>query len=111
VSPSSTEKGGRHGPTRAEMIEAGGFLNFVRAVRFASRYGVECRKAGRILSMVDYAEARGMNKSQAFREQQAWRKCVGNVSVFEVLSEGVLSKHGYTEDQREAAIARELLES
>ena len=105
----------RRGPTRAEMIAAGGWINFARAVRFAARYGAACRDAadaaGRpvLLTMQEYADAVGMNKSQAFREQQSWRKCCGNVSIFEVLSEQVLADHGYSEDERQVRIAEELM--
>jgi hypothetical protein len=110
VSHSSTEKGKRRGPSATEMIVKGGFLNFNRAVRFAARYGAECRKAGDVLTITEYAKAVGMTRAHCYREQQAWRKCVGNFTVQEILSEEALAGKGLTEDQREAAIARELLQ-
>lgn len=106
----SSEKGSRRGPSAAEMIVNGGFLNFNRAVRFAARYGAECRKAGDVLTITEYAKAVGLSREHCYREQQAWRRCVGNVNVMEVISEEALASKGLTEDQRDAAIARYLME-
>jgi len=105
----SSGKGKRRGPSAQQMIEAGGFWNFVRAIRFASRYGALCKQEGDLLTMREYAAKAGLSNTHAFREQQAWRACVGReLTVLDVLSEEVLAKHGYTETQRQEAIAREL---
>jgi hypothetical protein len=61
------------------------------------------------LTMTEYAKVVGISRGHAFREQKAWRACCGDVSVFDVLSEEVWANAGWSEDQREAAIARELM--
>jgi len=108
-SKTSNVKGARRGPTAVEMIVNGGFLNFNRAVRFAARYGAECRKAGDVLTITEYAKKVGMTREHCYREQRAWRQCVGNLNVMEVINEEALAAKGLTEDQREAAIARQLM--
>jgi hypothetical protein len=97
------------------MIEAGGLINFVRAVRFAARYGAACRdakKAGEIspLTITEYAKRVGMTRDHCYREQRAWRSCCGDVNVLEVIAEEMWTRHVYSLDQVEAAIARQLLE-
>lgn len=94
--------------TANEMIRSGGLLNFRRAVRHAARYGKACGEAGRLLGVEEYAEWVGLSRSQAFREQAAWRACCGDYSVVEVVSTEALASKGFTEEQREELIAREL---
>jgi len=96
--------------TAHQMILNGGFLNFRRSIRHAARYGSACSmaKPPRLLTLAEYWEATGLSRAQAFREQQAWRKCCGELSVLEVVSSEALRKKGFTEEQREDVIAREL---
>lgn len=94
--------------TANEMIRSGGLLNFRRSLRHASRYGQACELAGRLLTIEEYGEFVGLSRSQAFREQAAWRACCGRLSVFEVVSTEALAKRGFSEEQREDVIAREL---
>jgi uncharacterized protein YjiS (DUF1127 family) len=94
--------------TANEMIRNGGLLNFRRAVRHASRYGRACREAGQLLTLDEYRDWMGLSRSQAFREQAAWRACCGDFSVVEVVSTEALESKGFTEEQREELIAREL---
>ncbi len=91
-----------------EMIRNGGLFNFRRAVRFAARYGQACDLAGRLLTIEEYGEFVGLSRSQAFREQASWRACCGKVSVLEVVSAEALRSRGFSEAEREEAIAREL---
>jgi hypothetical protein len=94
--------------TANEMIRAGGFLNFRRALKHASRYGQACDIAGKLLTLPQYQEMVGLSRAQAFREQAAWRACCGSYSVAEVVSTEALTKRGFTEAEREALIAEEL---
>lgn len=98
----------RHGPTAAQMIESGGMTNFVRAIRFASRYSAACKKSklARPLTLKEYMEEAGVSRAHAFKEQVAWRACVGESNILEVLATAAILKAGWTEDQREAAIVR-----
>jgi hypothetical protein len=103
---------GRHGPSASEMIRNGGLMNFRRALRHAARYSAQCSKAGRLLTLAEYQSKQGLSRAQAFREQQAWRSCVGaDVSVLDLVNEKALMQKGWTEDQREDAIARWLSRS
>jgi hypothetical protein len=91
------------------MIRNGGLLGFRRAIRHASRFSAECDRAGRLLTLAEYQEAVGLSRSQAFREQASWRLCVGgDFGVLDLVSEDALRKKGWTEEQREDAIARGL---
>jgi hypothetical protein len=93
--------------TAGEMVARGGFANFVRAVRFAARYSEACDAVGHLCTLKEYQEARGMSRAMAFREQQAWRRCVGpDLEVLDVVSAAALDKKGWTEDERSDAIAR-----
>jgi hypothetical protein len=94
--------------TVGQMIEAGGWLNFRRAVRHASRYGRLCREAGRLLDTEEYAAASGLSRAQAYREKQAWRACCGDLTVLEVVSTEALEAKGFTDAEREDVIARSL---
>jgi hypothetical protein len=96
--------------TANEMIRRGGLLNFRRALRHASRYGQACDMAGKLLTLDEYRDFVGLSRAQAFREQAAWRACCGSLAVFEVVSTDALSKRGFSEEQREDVIARELAE-
>lgn len=100
--------GQRRKMTAHRMILSGGFLNFRRAVRHAARYGSACAVAGRPLTLAEYWDVTGLSRAQAFREQQAWRACCGDLSVLEVVSEKALRSKGFSEAQREEVIAREL---
>jgi hypothetical protein len=93
--------------TAGGMILRGGYLNFRRAIRHAARYSAACELARprRLLTLAEYQEATGMSRSQCFREQQAWRACCGDVTVLEAVSGAALEAKGWTEDQREEAIA------
>lgn len=102
----------KRGTKASSMIAKGGMANFVRAVRFAARYSHQCDKAGRLLTLVEYQKASGLSRSMCFKEQKAWRRCFDeNVGVLDVVSEAALEKKGWTEDERETAIARFLAES
>jgi len=102
--------GQRKKMTAHRMILNGGLLNFRRAVRHAARYGAACsmERPPRLLTLAEYWQVTGLSRAQAFREQQAWRACCGSLSVVEVVSEEALRKKGFTEEQREDVIAREL---
>lgn len=91
--------------TAGSMIRRGGMTNFVRAVRFAARYGEAVDALGSLCTLEQYREFRGMSQAQAYKEQVAWRRCVPDRSVVEVLSEVSLKEKGLTEDDRIAAIA------
>ena len=97
--------------TASQMILNGGLLNFRHAVRHAARYGSACSAEGRLLTLAEYQEVTGLSRAQAFREQKAWRACCGSLSVLEVVSEEALRDKGFTEDEREEVIARELAKS
>lgn len=93
--------------TAGSMIGRGGLTKFAQAVRFAARYSEACDGLGRLCTLEEYRLFRGMSSAQVFREQKAWRDCVGpELSVLEVISEAALKKKGWTEEQREAAIGR-----
>lgn len=100
--------GQRKKMTAHRMILNGGLLDFRRSVRHAARFGAACAMEGRLLSLPEYWEVTGLSRAQAFREQQAWRACCGDLSVLEVVSEKALRQKGFTEAQREEVIAREL---
>jgi hypothetical protein len=91
--------------TAGEMIVSGGLLNFTRAVRHASRYGLAAEALGHLPDLDEYREFIGISRAQAFREQQAWRRCVGDLGVLDVVSEEALASRGFTEQEREEAIA------
>lgn len=93
--------------TAGEMIANGGLTNFVRAVRFAARYSEACDALGKLCTLEEYQACRGMSRSQAFREQRAWRACAGEgLTVLDVVSESALGHKGWTEEQRTDAIGR-----
>jgi hypothetical protein len=93
-------------PTAVEMIKAGGLRNYRRALKFVARYSHESTKAGRLLTLKEYMAARGLSPAMAYKEQQAWRACVGpDVTLLEIVSEAAMKDKGWTEDQREQAIA------
>lgn len=94
--------------TAGGMILRGGLLNFRRSVRHAARYSAACSttRPRRLLTLEEYQEVTGLSRAQAFREQQAWRACCGDVTVLEAVSGAVLEDKGWTEDEREDAIAR-----
>jgi len=94
--------------TANEMIRNGGLINFTKAVAYAAQYGTACSEAGRLLTPDEYGEWVGLSRSQAYRQQRAWRACVPDHSVLEVVSEEALTARGFSEDQREEVIAREL---
>jgi len=94
--------------TANEMIRNGGYFNFRRAVKHASRYGSACSVAGRLLTLQEYITVTGLSQAQAYREQQSWRACCGSLSVLEVVSEDALADRGFTDGEREEVIAKEL---
>lgn len=103
--------GQRKKVTASSMILRGGLMNFRRSLRFASRYGLAVDalhdELGRLPTLSEYQDFMGLSRAQAFREQQAWRKCVGpDLGVLDVLSAEALANKGVTEDEREDAIAR-----
>lgn len=100
--------GQRKKMTAHRMILNGGVLNFRRAIRHAARFGAACSMEGRLLTLVEYQDVTGLSRAQAYREQQAWRACCGELSVLEVVSEEALRQKGFTEEEREEVIAREL---
>src|SRR5580692_464124 len=94
----------RKGPTANEMIRNGGIANFVRAVRYAARYSDLCSKQvpPKLLTLREYRDAAGVSKQHWFREQKAWRACVGSdVSILELVSEAGMKDRGWTEAERE----------
>jgi hypothetical protein len=93
--------------TAGSMIANGGLTNFVRAVRFAARYSEACDGLGKLCSLDEYREFRGMSQAQAYREQRAWRRCVGkDLTVLDVISKAALRQKGWTEDERVEALGR-----
>ena len=101
-----------HPLSTKSMIERGGLVNFFRAVRYAARYSEVADVLGHLPTLYEYQEARGMSRSQAFREQRAWRACVGRdgPSLVEFLPVEAFAKKGWTESERMDAIARWLSE-
>ena len=102
--------GQRKKVTASSMILRGGLMNFRRSLRFASRYGLAVdalhKELGRLPTLAEYQDFMGLSRAQAFREQQAWRACCGDVTVLEAVSGAALEQKGWTEDEREDAIAR-----
>lgn len=96
--------------TASRMILNGGVLNFRRAIRHAARFGAECRAADppRLLTMPEYIEASGMSRAGAYKALTAWKACCGDLSVLDVVSLEALQSSGFTDDEREEVIAREL---
>ncbi len=92
--------------TAATMILAGGFLNFRRSVRYAARYGHACGALGRPPNLEEYRLFHGMSLSQAYREQAAWRACVGDLLIYDLVNKDAWADKGFTEQQREDAVAR-----
>lgn len=102
--------------TAAEMVRNGGLTNFRRAVRFAARYGQATSalapKLGRAPTINEYRDWYGMSEAQAFKEQAAWRRCMGDGrTVLDVVSEEAWAKKGLTEEQRAESIAVFLMEN
>lgn len=96
--------------TANEMIVRGGFRNFRSALRFAARHGEACAGLGHVPTIKEYEEFHGLSRAQAYRDWQAWRKCVPGFSVLEVVSDEALQYRGLSEEDREDAIARWLAE-
>jgi hypothetical protein len=93
------------------MIARGGWLNFIQAVRHVARYSHACDKAGELLSWKQYIAKSGRSMAQVYRDRVAFRACCGEeVDVLDVLATAGLIKKGWTEEQREEAIARTLAE-
>lgn len=90
----------------AEIIIKAGFLNLRRAVRYAAKYSKYSSEAGHLLNLREYMEASGMSPAQAFREQAAFKKCFGDLTLLEVVHREAIASKGWTEEQREAAILR-----
>ena len=91
--------------TAGSMIRRGGMTNFARAIRFAARYGEAVDALGSLCTLQEYRDFRGMSEAQMWRELRAWRACVPDYTILEVLSEMALKKKGLTEEDRIAAIA------
>jgi hypothetical protein len=90
------------------MILNGGLVNFRRAIRHAARYGAACSAGPRLLTVKEYIAASGLSQAQAYRELAAWRACCGDLTVLEVVSSDALVAKGFTEEEREEVIGREL---
>lgn len=94
------------GPSIAEIIIRAGYLNLRRSVRYAAKHSKYSTEAGHLLNLREYMEASGLSPAQAFREQQAWRKCFGDDTLLEVVHREAIASKGWTEEEREAAILR-----
>ena len=92
--------------TVAEMIRRGGVINFRGALRYASRYGLAAEGLKHPPSIKEYQEFNGLSQAQAYRDWKAWKACVGEYSVLEVVSDEALHSRGLSESDREDAIAR-----
>jgi hypothetical protein len=90
----------------AEIIIRSGFLNLRRSVKYAAKYSKACDKAGRLLTLQEYWEATGLSRAQAYREQDAWRKCFGDDTLLEVVTKEAIRSKGWSLQEREAAILR-----
>lgn len=96
--------------TAKEMIERGGYANFIRAVRFSARYSGVAQELGHLPTLIEYQQARGMSVAQAYREQKAWRDCVGDdTTLLETIADKTIADGGWSEADREDAIARWLV--
>jgi hypothetical protein len=94
--------------TAHSMILSGGVLNFRRAVRHAARFGAACSEAGRLLTFAEYVDRGWVSRAQAYKDLAAWRACCGELSVLDVVSSDALDSRGFTEEEREEVIARQL---
>jgi hypothetical protein len=88
------------------MIVRGGLRNFQGALRFAARHGEACGGLGHAPTIKEYQEFHGLSQAQAYRDWQAWKRCVPGLSVYEVVSDEALEEKGLSEADREDAIAR-----
>jgi hypothetical protein len=96
----------RKGNTAAEMIKQGGWYNFRSCLKFVSRYAKACDELGHLITVGEYRNWSGVSRAQAYKDLAAWRACMGDVSVLEVLPEGgKWLARGWTEEQRRDAIA------
>lgn len=94
--------------TAGEMILRGGLIAFRGALRYASRFGLASEALGHPPTIKEYQEFHGLSQAQAYKDWQAWRKCVPGYGVLEVVSDEALAARGLTESDREDVIAREL---
>lgn len=94
--------------TAAEMIVRGGLRNFRSALRYASRFGEACGGLGHPPSIEEYQDFHALSRAQAYRDWQAWKRCVPEYGVLEVVSASALEYRGLSEADREDYIAREL---
>lgn len=93
-------------PTLGAMIVAGGWHDTRVALRYASRYGLACEGLGHAPSIDEYASFHRLSRAQAYKDWKAWKRCVGDVSPLEVVSDEALAQRGMSESDREDAIAR-----
>jgi hypothetical protein len=93
-------------PTLGGMILAGGWHDTRVALRYASRYGLACEGVGHAPSIEEYRSFHGLSRAQAYKDWKAWKRCVGEVSPLEVVSDEALAERGMSESDREDAIAR-----
>jgi len=91
-----------------EMVIRGGFHSTRVALRYASRFGLACEILGHPPTIEEYQEIHGLSRSQAYKDWKAWRRCVGEYSVLEVVSDEALMSRGLSDVDREDLIAQEL---
>jgi len=94
--------------TANRMILNGGYRNFRAALRYASRVGQFCGAHGYPPTVKQYQDFHGLSQAQAYRDAQAWKRCVPDYSVLEVVSTEALKYRGMSEEDREDVIARDL---
>lgn len=92
--------------TAASMILNGGVRNFRFALRYASRFGTAAEALGHAPSIVEYREFHALSQAQAYRDWKAWKLCVPEFGVLEVVSDEALAARGLSEEDREDQIAR-----
>lgn len=93
-------------PTLGGMILAGGWHDTRVALRYASRFGLACQDLGHAPSIEEYRSFHGLSRAQAYKDWKAWKRCVGEYSPLEVVSDEALSQRGLSEADREDVIAR-----
>lgn len=96
--------------TLGQMVARGGWRNARVALRYASRFGLATEALGHAPSVQEYQDFHGLSQAQAYRDLQAWKKCVPGFGVLEVVSDEALAARGLKEEDREDAIARWLAE-
>lgn len=96
--------------TLGQMVMRGGWRTARQALRYASRFGLAAEALGHPPTISEYREFHGLSQAQAYRDLQAWKRCVPGYTVLEVVSDEALAQRGLKEGDREEAIAEWLAE-